>query len=185
MAVAARDTDPERLDMQPYLNRRTKAAGMFVRFDQWDDYGTNRQYPTARLDDLEIDGKVVAPHIWLHRAQALVAMDPARGNRIEFDGVVTRYSRKVRELGVERELISFGMDHPLNFVIPDRNGIALQPPPALPPIRAAVPVLPARLPAKPVAAPGDAFALLAEVKALAKKCGGYATLRNMISILED
>lgn len=159
------EVDQERKLLLPYLDRRVTVTGLFYKFDAWTDRDNAREYATMALNDVEVDGKLVCGHIWLHHADEFLGSKIQRGERVRFTALVRLYERKLKDgerssIG-KKTVCSFTLHRPDNIELVDRR-LALRPAearplaaPPTPPAPAApsTPALPAMPPAAPPAVP--------------------------------
>jgi len=81
------EMDRER--MRPYVGQRIKAAGIFQKTDRWRDRDVDIR--RACIQDVEIDGEVVAQHVWIRGASHWERFVARCGSRVGFTALVVAY----------------------------------------------------------------------------------------------
>lgn len=122
----------DRPKLAPYKGRRIHVSGLVDGSDNWHDWKTHRNYRTMCLVDVEVDGALVADHVWLHRVDEVLAkVKPTKGERIRVSALVKEYTKTLPEADENgrRTIKSYFLDHPEDVTLPDRRRFVLDRPP--------------------------------------------------------
>lgn len=122
----------DRPKLTPYKDRRIHVSGLVDANDNWHDWKTHRNYRTMCLVDVEVDGALVADHVWLHRVDDVFdQVKPRKGDRIRVSALVKEYTKVLPEADENgrRTIKSYFLDHPEDVTLPDRRRFVHDRPP--------------------------------------------------------
>jgi hypothetical protein len=86
--------------LAPYLGWRIRVVALFDCFGKdVDPGGRGKPFPTALVQDVEVDGEQVASHCWVQQCWNFQPLDLRNGDKIEFDAVVMRFRKCAQESG--------------------------------------------------------------------------------------
>jgi hypothetical protein len=167
--------DDIREKLKPYLAKRIKIRGCLSKFDLWTDRRTNREIGRACISNPELDGEVIASHVWVMNVKHWPRSE--KGKQVEFEAVVNQYA-DAKVGGNNYHLINPDDLHILHdppaFRISD-----LPPDEDVRPQQEALPV-PTN---KPVT--NDPLETVRQVRAFTKAVGGQEQAENVAKALED
>jgi hypothetical protein len=87
-----RTVDEIREKLKPHLGKRIKVRGCLSKFDLWSiQY---REVGRACISEAEVDGEVVADHVWVMAVQHWMSHKTDIGKQVEFTSIVAPYSDK-------------------------------------------------------------------------------------------
>ena len=84
---------------------------------------TEDQSNVALLLLVQLDGKFVADHVWIHRSKQLKNLLPERGDILAFEAVVGKYPRKGESFSrAEDAQYDFSLEHVKEIRILNKRG---------------------------------------------------------------
>jgi hypothetical protein len=159
--------------LAPHVGKQVEAKGVFRKFDVFTRGVRVRR--TALVEQLFVtaDGTTLdVGHVWVQYADAIKAVEPHNGEKVEFRATVGTYvkDRPTDDGRGTKKVKTFNLANPEAVVCPDRVPPAAgddgdeggQPPPAL-----------------------SAVELILSARQLAAAAGGWGELRKLIDVLTE